>query len=121
MEMSSLLSFLRGQVMSDELNNYHVIDLQNGTALISRKQQLTPSERPLASDEIAVNVLVRLNEQLKQQLEEVFEVINQMISDTPHYDDCNSEDPDDVEGCDCGRETDLKRARQFLAKYRGEK
>lgn len=59
--------------------------------------------------------------QLKQQLEEAVEVINQMISDTPHYEDCNSEDPDDIEGCDCGREIDLKCARQFLAKYRGEK
>lgn len=65
----------------------------------------------------AIAELLALNKQLKQQLEEAVGVINQMVNDTPHYEDCNSEDPDDIEGCDCGRETDLKRARQFLARY----
>lgn len=44
---------------------------------------------------------------LKEELKRERSCVDKLVKDTPHYDECNSEDYDDEENCDCGRETDL--------------
>lgn len=51
----------------------------------------------------AVDIIVALKEELKRERS----CVDKLVKDTPHYDECNSEDYDDEENCDCGRETDL--------------
>lgn len=81
--------------MSEHLN-YHVIDLKNGSALLSRKCQLTASEKPLQGDEIAINLMVELIEKLnlKSQLaekdkaiSEAEDVINKLMFTIINYTD----------------------------------
>lgn len=55
---------------------------------------------------------------LKAELKAERDCVNELIQNTPHYEDCDSEDPDDIENCNCGREIDLKLARSTVKNRR---
>lgn len=57
-------------------------------------------------------------ELLKAELKTEQDCVNEMIQSTPHYEDCDSDDPDDIENCNCGREIDLKLARSTVKNRR---
>ena len=52
----------------------------------------------------------------KQAYEILSEANELMIREIPHYEDCDSEDPDDEENCNCGRNHELKRYREAAKK-----
>lgn len=70
----------------------------------------------LSSDWMRINVDSENKiQQLKEELKRERECVDSLINQTPHYEDCDSEDPDDEINCNCGRNLDIKLARQTQA------
>lgn len=114
-------------VSSEHFKTQAFCEFDKNAQLVLRKHwPLTPIFEDVRTLPSGIAELLAVNKQLEQELqktryrlEKAEKVINSLMDNTPHYDECSFMEDENCE-CNCGREIDIKVARQYFKDKQGE-